>query len=131
MNDQAGNVSFGVSSTPESRLSLIRRRRKRTREDMFTEIMNASRTADTERRAWRISLFEKLDMDMESRKASNERERAVQDEMLRIMRDQSDMLRRLVELQNRSRSFKMGLGFSMKPSQFQHLTSPNLMQWDL
>ncbi|CAM4563300.1 unnamed protein product [Caretta caretta] len=63
----AGNVSFGGSSTPESRLSLLRRRRKRMREDMFTKIMNTSRTAYTELRAWRISRSEKLDMDMESR----------------------------------------------------------------
>ncbi|EMP37958.1 Rho GTPase-activating protein 15 [Chelonia mydas] len=45
------SVSFGMSSTPESRLLLIRRRRKRMQEDMFTEIMNASGTADTELRA--------------------------------------------------------------------------------
>ncbi|CAM2098708.1 unnamed protein product [Caretta caretta] len=99
MKNGAGNVSFGGSSTPESRLSLIRRKRKRIWEDMFTERMNGSRTADTERRVWRISLSKKLDMDMESRKASNEQEHAVQDEMLQIMRDQTDMLRRLVELQ--------------------------------
>ncbi|XP_077666517.1 uncharacterized protein LOC144261159 [Eretmochelys imbricata] len=95
----AGNVSFSLSSTPESRLSVIRRSRKRTQEDMFTEIMNTSGTADTELRAWRISLSEKLDMDMKSRKASNERECAAQDEMLWIMKDQADMLLRLIELQ--------------------------------
>ncbi|EMP38612.1 hypothetical protein UY3_04178 [Chelonia mydas] len=55
-------------------------------------------SADTELRAWRISLSEKLDMGMESRKASNEYECVAQDEMLRIMRDQADILRCLVEL---------------------------------
>ncbi|EMP28947.1 Ankyrin repeat and SOCS box protein 5 [Chelonia mydas] len=100
---QAGNVSFGMLSTPENRLSLIRRR-KRKREDMFTEVMNASETADTELRAWRISLSEKLDMDMKSRKASNEQEQVAQDKMLRIMRDQADMLRRLVELQEQKQA---------------------------
>nr|XP_048702187.1 uncharacterized protein LOC125634890 [Caretta caretta] len=104
----AGNVSFGSSSTSESRLSVIRRRRKRTREDMFTEITNTSRTADTELRAWRISLSKKLDMDMESRKASNERERAVQDEMLWIMKDQADMLRRLQEQKQEGEAAKTG-----------------------
>ncbi|XP_037750624.1 uncharacterized protein LOC119565781 [Chelonia mydas] len=94
-----GKVSFGVSSTPENRLLMIRRRRKRTWEDMFTERMNASGTAVTELRAWRISLSEKLDMDMESRKTSSEQEWAAQDVVLRIMRNQADMLRHLVELQ--------------------------------
>ncbi|XP_065258106.1 junctional adhesion molecule B isoform X4 [Emys orbicularis] len=105
----AGNLSFGMPSTPESRLSLIRRRRKRMREDMFTEIMNASWTADTELRALRISQSKKLDMDMESRKASNEQERAAQDEMLWIMRDQADMLRHLVKLQEQKQEGRVPL----------------------
>ncbi|XP_074921728.1 uncharacterized protein LOC142046782 [Chelonoidis abingdonii] len=105
----AGNVSIGMSSTPEGRLSLIGRRRKRTLEDMFTEIMNTSRTADIELRAWRISLSEKLDVDMESRKASNEQERAAQDEMLQIMRDQTDVLRCLVELQEQKQEGRVPL----------------------
>ncbi|XP_043348043.1 uncharacterized protein LOC122455705 [Dermochelys coriacea] len=95
----AGNVSFSMLSTPESRLLRIRMRRNRMQEDMFTKIMNASGTVDTELRAWRISLSEKLDTDMESRKASHKHECVAQDEMLWIMRDKSDMLRCLVELQ--------------------------------
>ncbi|CAM4580835.1 uncharacterized protein LOC142072618 [Caretta caretta] len=105
----AGNVSFGMSSTPESRLLLIRRRRKRTREDMFTEIMHASGTADPKLRVWRISLSKKLDMDMESRKASNEQECVSQDEMLRIMRDEADMLRHLIELQEQKQEGRVPL----------------------
>ncbi|XP_038278062.1 uncharacterized protein LOC119863544 [Dermochelys coriacea] len=99
----------GVSSTPESRLSLSRRRRKRTREDLFTEIMNASGTADTELKAWGISLSEKLDMNMESRKASNDQEHAAQDEMLQIMRDQANMLRCLIELQEQKQEGRVSL----------------------
>ncbi|XP_073166250.1 basic helix-loop-helix domain-containing protein USF3 isoform X3 [Lepidochelys kempii] len=107
-HNAAGIVSFSGSSTPESRLSLIRRG-QRMQEYMFTKIMNASGTTDAELRTGRISLSEKLDMDMESRKASNEREHAAQDEMLWIMRDQADMLRRWVELQEQKQEGRVPL----------------------
>ncbi|XP_067424633.1 zinc finger and SCAN domain-containing protein 29-like [Emydura macquarii macquarii] len=54
-------------------------------------------SADTELRVWRISLSDKLNLD--NRKAAQEYEHSTQDEMLCIMRDQSNMLRCLVELQ--------------------------------
>ncbi|XP_077678828.1 uncharacterized protein LOC144268103 [Eretmochelys imbricata] len=44
----------------------IRRWKKITHDDTFSEIMNASGTADTELRAWRISLSENLNMDIKS-----------------------------------------------------------------
>nr|XP_048675490.1 basic helix-loop-helix domain-containing protein USF3 isoform X3 [Caretta caretta] len=106
-HNAAGIVSFSGSSTPESRLSLIRRG-QRMQEYMFTKIMNASGTTDAELRTGRISP-EKLDTDMESRKASNEREHAAQDEMLWIMRDQADMLRRWVELQEQKQEGRVPL----------------------
>ncbi|CAM2114463.1 unnamed protein product [Caretta caretta] len=79
------------------------------RSDMFTEILNASGTAEAELRAWTISLSEKLDIDMESRKVSSEQERVVQDEMLQIMRDQADMFRHLAELQEQKQEGRVPL----------------------
>ncbi|KAH1185538.1 hypothetical protein KIL84_018287, partial [Mauremys mutica] len=66
----------------------------------------ASGTAETGLRAWRISLTEKLDIDMESRRAFQEHEHVMQDE---IMKNQSDMLRHPVELQEKQLEAKLAL----------------------
>ncbi|CAM2100360.1 unnamed protein product [Caretta caretta] len=81
----AESVVFSSSSTLVERLSQIRRRQKRTFDDMFNEIVNAFGTADTEQRAKRISLSEKLDMDMASRRPVQESEHGVQQKMLWIL----------------------------------------------
>ncbi|XP_043346517.1 neuronal growth regulator 1 isoform X3 [Dermochelys coriacea] len=91
-------LSAGASSTPGQRLSQIRRWGKKTREDMVNVLMHTSESDKTELRIWRITLTENLDLD---RRASREQERARQEEMLRIMKEQSDMLRHLVEVQER------------------------------
>lgn len=97
----AESLSFSASSTPGERLSQIRRRKKRMHDDTFSEIMNTSGTVEMELRAWRISLSEKLGIDMGSRRASQEQERSTQDEMLQIMKHQSDTLRHLGEHQEK------------------------------
>ncbi|XP_053877492.1 uncharacterized protein LOC128833562 [Malaclemys terrapin pileata] len=83
------------------RLSQIRRQKKKIWKDMFNELMRASESDKTELSAWRITLSENLDMDREDRRAFREQERAMQDEMLQILKEQSDMLRCLVEVQER------------------------------
>ncbi|XP_037768937.1 methionine aminopeptidase 1D, mitochondrial isoform X2 [Chelonia mydas] len=83
----AESVVFSFSSTLVKRLSQIRRRQKRTFDDMFNEIVNAFGTADTEQRAKRISLSEKLDMDMASRRPVQESEHGVQQESCGFCKD--------------------------------------------
>ncbi|EMP31915.1 hypothetical protein UY3_10953 [Chelonia mydas] len=95
------SLAFSTSSTPPEKLSQIKRQKRRMHDDMFKEITNASGTANTELRAWRISLSEKLDTDMDSRRASQVPKYTTQEEMLRILKDQSDTLRHLVELQEK------------------------------
>ncbi|XP_074817638.1 neuronal growth regulator 1 isoform X2 [Natator depressus] len=94
-------LSVGASSIPGQRLSQIRRWGKKTREDMFNELMHTSESDKMELRTWRITLSENLDLDRKDRRACREQERAMQEEMVRIMKEQSDMLRHLVEVQER------------------------------
>ncbi|XP_065445654.1 immunoglobulin superfamily member 3 isoform X4 [Chrysemys picta bellii] len=97
----AETLSVGTSSTLGQRLSQIRRRKKKTQEDMFNELIRAFESDKTECRAWKTTPSENLDMDREDRRACREQERAKQEELLRIMKKQSDMLKHLVEVQER------------------------------
>ncbi|XP_044869201.1 zinc finger and SCAN domain-containing protein 29-like [Mauremys mutica] len=51
----AQTLSVGTSSTLGQRLSQIRRRKKKTQEDMFNELMRASESDKMELSAWRIA----------------------------------------------------------------------------
>nr|XP_023960111.1 uncharacterized protein LOC112059403 [Chrysemys picta bellii] len=93
-------LSIGASSTPEQRLSQMRRHKKKTWEDMFDELMHISKSDKMELRAWRITLSENLDVDREDESMLGT-SACHTGEMLRIMKEQSDTLRRLVEVQER------------------------------
>ncbi|XP_048693102.2 uncharacterized protein LOC125630934 isoform X1 [Caretta caretta] len=98
----AETLSVGTFSTPGQ----IRRWKKKTLEDMFNELMHSSKSDKMELRAWRITLSENLDLD---RTACREKERVTQEEMLRSMKEQSDMLRHLAEVQERQLDAKVPL----------------------
>ncbi|XP_043348948.1 uncharacterized protein LOC122455948 [Dermochelys coriacea] len=61
----AETLSVGTSSTLGQRLSQIRRQKKKTREDMFNELVRTSESDKKELRAWRIALSDNLHMDRE------------------------------------------------------------------
>ncbi|XP_065441236.1 SRRM2 protein homolog rsr-2-like [Chrysemys picta bellii] len=121
---------------PSRRLSQIRRRKKRTRDEMFSEIMESSRSDRAHLNEWKetVSKYRKEaseredrrdqreDMrdqcedrrdQREDRRDQREERRDAQDERWRqedqrrqdatlvLLREQTDMLRRLVELQER------------------------------
>ncbi|XP_053901845.1 SRRM2 protein homolog rsr-2-like [Malaclemys terrapin pileata] len=114
---------------PSRRLSQIRRRKKRTRDEMFSEIMESSRSDRAHLNEWKetVSKYRKeaseredrrdqredrrdqredrRDQREERRDARDERWRQEdqrrQDATLGLLREQTDMLRRLVELQER------------------------------
>ncbi|XP_074823768.1 uncharacterized protein LOC141996018 [Natator depressus] len=97
----AANVSMLPLSSPSQRLAQSRRRKKCTRDEMFSELMQSSRTERAPQNAWRQTMAE-------TRKALNERDERReehderrQDAMLSLMGEQTDMLRHLVELQER------------------------------
>ncbi|XP_043407572.1 graves disease carrier protein isoform X7 [Chelonia mydas] len=96
-NLMAGSMAgANVSTLPLSSLSLrfsqIRRRKKPTCDDMFAELMQSSCTDREQLSAWRHSVAE-------ARKELSEREERRKDAMLRLMGEQTDMMKRLLELQ--------------------------------
>ncbi|XP_053880957.1 uncharacterized protein LOC128835468 [Malaclemys terrapin pileata] len=97
----AETFSRGASSMLGQRLFQIRRWKKKTREDMFNELIHASKSDKMELSTWRIALSENLHNDCEDRRACREHKCDTQDEMVRLMREQTDMLRHLVEVQER------------------------------
>ncbi|XP_053903437.1 myb/SANT-like DNA-binding domain-containing protein 1 isoform X2 [Malaclemys terrapin pileata] len=111
----ARSAAWGSPSTLSAGLFQIRRRPKRTRADVPHETMNASGRADTKPRT---AVSEK--MDVMSRARAKETERAMQQEVLGILKEQTDILRRLLDLQERY--FKSRL--PLQPLQNSTLTSP-------
>ncbi|XP_065431530.1 uncharacterized protein LOC135977004 [Chrysemys picta bellii] len=115
---------------PSRRLSQIRRRKKRTRDEMFSEIMESSRSDRAHLNEWKetVSKYRKEASECEDRRdqredrrdqredrrdARDERWRQEdqrrQDATLGLLREQSDMLRRLVELQERLQENRLPL----------------------
>ncbi|XP_065414969.1 uncharacterized protein LOC135973818 [Chrysemys picta bellii] len=115
---------------PSRRLSQIRRRKKKTRDEMFAEIMESSRSDRAHLNEWKetVSKYRKeaseredmrdqredrRDQREERRHARDERwqqeDQRRQDATLGLLREQTDMLRRLVELQERLQENRLPL----------------------
>ncbi|XP_065407448.1 uncharacterized protein LOC135972653 [Chrysemys picta bellii] len=115
---------------PSRRLSQIRRRKKKMRDEMFAEIMESTRSDRAHLNEWKdtVSKYRKeaseredmrdqredmRDQREERRDTRDERWRQEdqrrQDAMLGLLREQTDMLRRLVELQERLQESKVPL----------------------
>ncbi|XP_074984343.1 uncharacterized protein LOC142072005 [Caretta caretta] len=113
----AANLSKLRLASPSQRLVQIRRRKKCTRDEMFSELMQSTQTERAQQNAWRQTM-------VESRKAQNECEdkwqeqqerwqdqeqrwrqydERRQDAMLRLLEYQTDMLRHMVEVQEKHR----------------------------
>nr|XP_048711608.1 uncharacterized protein LOC125639114 [Caretta caretta] len=89
------NVSMLPLSSPSLRLSQIRRQKKRTRDGMFSKLMQSCRTDRAQLNAWRHSVAE-------ARKGLSEHEE--QRQMVKLMREQTDMMKRPLELQESQRA---------------------------
>nr|XP_048720956.1 uncharacterized protein LOC125642978 [Caretta caretta] len=123
----AACVSMITGSSPSQRLVKLRKKKKRTRDEMFSELMLSSHTDRAQMNAWRQIMSE-------GRKAQNDRgerwraeeskwraeERAEaqmwwqrderrQDSMLRLLADQTSMLQCMVELQQRQLEHRLPL----------------------
>ncbi|XP_053863899.1 uncharacterized protein LOC128825417 isoform X1 [Malaclemys terrapin pileata] len=115
---------------PSRRLSQIRRRKKKTRNEMFSEIMESSRSDRAHLNEWKETVAkyrkeaieredrrdqreDRRDQREERRDARDERWRQEdqrrQDATLGLLREQTDMLRRLVELQERLQENRLPL----------------------
>ncbi|XP_050822443.1 uncharacterized protein LOC127057599 isoform X1 [Gopherus flavomarginatus] len=114
---------FSSLPTPSRRLAQIRRRKKRMRDEMFSEIMEVTRNERAHLNQWKdvVSNYRKDASESEDRRDQREERRDARDErwwqedlqwrneMLGLLRDQTDILRRLVELQEEQRGHRVPL----------------------
>nr|XP_048701376.1 uncharacterized protein LOC125634527 [Caretta caretta] len=120
----AACVSRITGSFPSQRLSKIRRQKKCTRDEMFSELMLSSHTDRAQTNVWRQTVSEcrKAQNDREERWRAEEskwqaeeraeaerwrqRDERRQDSMLRLLEDQTNMLQHMVELQERQQEHR-------------------------
>ncbi|XP_050810829.1 uncharacterized protein LOC127051902 [Gopherus flavomarginatus] len=109
-------ANFSSLPTPSQRLSQIRRRKKKTRDEMFSEIMEVTHNERAHLNEWKdvVSNYWKDASEREDRRDEpNERWRQEDqrrhDAMLGLLRDQTDILRRLVELQEQQQGHRVPL----------------------
>lgn len=75
-------------STPAECLSQTSRRKKRSQDDTFQEILQASGALNTEHRAWRITIADSLGKYGVERRKMQEKERDMQQDILGLLRKQ-------------------------------------------
>ncbi|XP_077686562.1 uncharacterized protein LOC144272415 [Eretmochelys imbricata] len=120
-------VSMITGSSPSQRLVKIRKKKKRTCDEMFSELMLSSHTDRAQTNAWRQIMSEcrKAQNDQEERWWAEEskwwaedraeaqmwrqRDERRQDSMLRLLEDQTSMLQCMVELQQRQLEHRLPL----------------------
>nr|XP_048676177.1 vesicle-associated membrane protein 1 isoform X3 [Caretta caretta] len=113
-------VSMITGSSPSQRLVKLRKKKKRTRDEMFSALMLSSHTDRAQTNAWRQIMSEcrKAQNDREERWRAEERAEAQmwrqrderrQDSMLRLLQDQTSMLQCMVELQQRQLEHRLPL----------------------
>ncbi|XP_043403326.1 uncharacterized protein LOC122465980 [Chelonia mydas] len=96
------SAAANVSSLPppSQRLSHIRWRKKCTCNEMFSELMQSS---GTDRAVWRDTIAEYRTVADECEERWQQEDQRRHEAMLGLLRDQTDMLRRLVEVHEHSR----------------------------
>ncbi|XP_065447671.1 G1/S-specific cyclin-D3 isoform X1 [Chrysemys picta bellii] len=130
MEGTSAAANFSSLPPPSRRLSQIRRRKKRTRDEMFAEIMESTRNEKAHLNEWKdtVSKYRKdaseredrrdqcedmRDQREERRDARDERwqqeDKKRQDASLGLLHEQTDMLQRLVELQERQQDHRLPL----------------------
>ncbi|XP_053880293.1 golgin subfamily A member 6-like protein 4 [Malaclemys terrapin pileata] len=137
MEGTSAAANFSSLPPPSRRLSQIRHRKKKTRDEMFAEIMESTRSERAHLNEWKdtVSKYRKeasehedrrdrredmrdqredrRDQCEERRDAQDERWRQEdqrrQDATLGLLHEQTDMLRRLVELQERQQDNRVPL----------------------
>ncbi|KAM7171726.1 uncharacterized protein RBU57_002972 [Macrochelys suwanniensis] len=112
----AASVSRSTRASPSQRLAQIRRRKKRTRDKMFSELMVCSRTKTAQQTQWRenMSQYQRSYSEREDR-WRQEDQQATQT-LLGLMREQRDTLRRLVDALQDRRHFQVKLEIRLHKS---------------
>nr|XP_048693869.1 uncharacterized protein LOC125631354 isoform X2 [Caretta caretta] len=101
-----GTSAANVSSLPplSQRLSQIRQPKKRTRNEMFSEHMPSS---GTDRAVWRDTIAEYRTVTDEREERWRQEDQKRHEEMLGLLRDQTDMLQRLVEVHEQKQDHRL------------------------
>ncbi|KAM9155262.1 uncharacterized protein ACDP82_003838 [Pangshura tecta] len=96
-------ANFSRLPTPSQRLSKIRRRKKTTQEEMFSDIMEVTSKERAHLNEWKevVSKYRKNASECEDRRDTRDErwrqeDQRWQDTTLGLLRDQTDMLRRLL-----------------------------------
>ncbi|KAM9173386.1 uncharacterized protein ACDP82_000486 [Pangshura tecta] len=118
-------ANFSSLPTPSQRLSKIRRRKKKTRDEMFSDIMEVNRKERAHLNEWKemVSNYRKDASEREDRRDTQDErwrqedwqedqrwrqeDQRWRDATLGLLRDQTDMFRRLVELQERQQDHRV------------------------
>ncbi|KAM9164775.1 uncharacterized protein ACDP82_002024 [Pangshura tecta] len=113
-----GTSAANFSSLPiaSQRLAQIRRRKKKTRDEMFSDIMELTRKERAHLNEWKevVSNYRKDASEREDRRDARDEgwrqeDQRWRDATLGLLHDQTDMLRRLVELQERQQDHRVPL----------------------
>ncbi|KAM9148702.1 uncharacterized protein ACDP82_005929 [Pangshura tecta] len=120
-------ANFSSLPTPSQRLAKIRRRKKKTRDEMFSDIMEVTRKERAHLNEWKevVSKYRKDASEREDRRDTRDERWQQEDQQedqrwwqedqrwrdanLGLLRDQTDMLRHLVELQERQQDHRVPL----------------------
>ncbi|XP_065452518.1 uncharacterized protein LOC122173709 [Chrysemys picta bellii] len=94
----AVTVSRPTWSSDSQRLAQIRRRKKRTRDDMFSELMDCSRAEATLQSQWRENMSQYQRAHSEREERWRQEDQQATQTLLGLMREQTDMFRRLVDV---------------------------------
>ncbi|XP_065453950.1 uncharacterized protein LOC135983954 [Chrysemys picta bellii] len=94
----SATVSQPSLASHSQRLAQIRRRKKRTREDMFSELMACSRAQAAQQTQWRENLSQMHQANMDREERWRQEDQQATQTLLGLLREQTDTLRRLVDV---------------------------------
>ncbi|XP_065406240.1 DNA repair protein XRCC4 isoform X2 [Chrysemys picta bellii] len=94
----SATVSQPSLASHSQRLAQIRRRKKRTREDMFSELMACSRAQAAQQTQWRENLTQMHQANMDREERWRQEDQQATQTLLGLLREQTDTLRRLVDV---------------------------------
>ncbi|XP_074973739.1 uncharacterized protein LOC142068492 [Caretta caretta] len=123
--NQAGEGTSAAANVSSQRLSQIRRQKKHTHDEMFSELMQSSGTDRAQQNVWRdtVAQYRKVANECEDRRDDRDErwrqeDQRRQDATLGLLQDQTDMLWQLVEVQERQQDHRLPLQplFNRRPS---------------
>ncbi|XP_053884591.1 uncharacterized protein LOC128837218 [Malaclemys terrapin pileata] len=94
----SATVSQPSLASHSQRLAKIRHRKKRTREDMFSELMACSQAQAAQQTQWREKLTQMQQANMDREERWRQEDQQATQTLLGLLREQTDTLRRLVDV---------------------------------